>query len=201
MKKSMKKFMVACAAASAIAVAAGMSAMAAEVTYNAENNSAPINVPTDAAADTQKTVLVIPEAAKNNVTDADILYINQDSTLPENALLKAGTLADGKYLVMVGYYNADGAFAISEDSFTIGTVTPAKEILVGDADQNKRITTNDAAKVLAHTGKSITLTDDAEIAAAKSDGNTRITTNDATEILMYTSKVPTNYVGTIVTVE
>lgn len=189
MKKSMKKFMVACAAASAIAVAAGMSAMAAEVTYNAENNSAPINVPADAAAGTQKTVLVIPETARNDVKDADILYINQDATLPENALLKAGTLADGKYLVMVGYYKADNTFAISEDYFTIGGgASETHEVLMGDVTKPDGIINSmDAQQVLKYavTGSAAFASNPDKLIAADVAKPTVINSMDAQQILKY----------------
>lgn len=199
MKKSMKKFIVACAAVSAITAAAGMSAMAAE--YNAENNSVAITVPAEAAVDTQKTILVIPQDKETSVTDADIYYINQDADLGTTALLKGDSLADGTYVVKIGYYKADGTFAIANDSFTVGNDTPVKTILIGDVDLNKRITTNDASKILAHTSKVETLTGDPEIAARKCDGNERITANDASEILKYTSKISVEFVGTTVTVE
>ena len=194
MKKSMKKFMVACAAASAIAVAAGMSAMAAEVTYNAENNSAPITVPADAAAGPQKTVLVIPETAKNNVTDNNILYIDQGETLPADALLKAGTLADGKYLVMVGYYKADNTFAISEDYFTIGGGAPGgdpsetHEVLMGDVTKPDGIINSmDAQQVLKYavTGSAAFASNPDKLIAADVAKPTVINSMDAQQILKY----------------
>ena len=185
MKKSMKKFMVACAAASAIAVAAGMSAMAAEVTYDAENNSAPITVPADAAAGTQKTVLVIPETAKNNVTDNDILYIDQGETLPANALLKAGTLAEGKYLVMVGYYKEGGEFAISDDYFTIGSdVPPAPEYTLGDVNADTEIDSQDALIILEYEVGNTNLTDVQKLAADTNKDND-YDSQDALLILEY----------------
>jgi hypothetical protein len=202
MKKSMKKFMVACAAVSAMTAVAGMSAMAAE--YSADTNTATYAVP--AAADsTQMTVLVIPEGSKGSVQDSDILYINQDEkggAVNGTAALK-GTdkLADGNYLVMVGYYDADSTFKIAEDTFTVGDVNPGVDVLIGDVNGNKRIATDDATLVLQHTSGKTVLTGTGFAAAAYCDGsNTRIATSDASEILKYASGKATDYVGKTVTV-
>jgi hypothetical protein len=203
MKRSMKKFMVACAAVSAMTVAAGMSAMAAE--YSADTNTATYTVPT-AADNTQMTVLVIPEGVKGNVQDSDILYINQDEkggAVNGTAALKTveGGLTDGTYLVMVGYYDSDNVFQIAEDSFTIGNANPGVDVLIGDVNGNKRIATDDATLVLQHTSGKTVLTGTGFAAAAYCDGsNTRIATSDASEILKYASGKTTEYVGKTVTV-
>jgi hypothetical protein len=203
MKKSMKKFMVACAAVSAMTAVAGMSAMAAE--YNADTNTATYEVP--AAADsTQMTVLVIPEGSKGSVQDTDILYINQDEkggAVNGTAALK-GTdkLADGNYLVMVGYYDSDSTFKIAEDTFTVGDVNPGVDVLVGDVDQNGKITASDASAVLTYiaTEDGITEGTASFYAAAKSDNNDKITASDASAILVYIAAEEHDYVGKTVTV-
>lgn len=195
MKRSMKKFMTTCAAVTAIAAVASVSAMAAE--YTAETNSATYAVPTP-DQDTQMTVIVVPEDKVDAITDEDIYYINQDGTLSGNALLKGTELADGTYVVRVGYYEG-GEFKIAEEKFTVGDVIVnppvGTTVKVGDADQNNRISTNDAAKVLSHTSKLETLEGLAFKAAALSDNNDRISTNDAAEILKFTSKFEVDYVN------
>ena len=202
MKKSMKKFMIACAAVSAMTVAAGMSAMAAD--YTAENNSVAYAVPT-ADAGTQMTVLVIPKDKETNVTDEDILYINQDAVggaVNGTALLKGDSLADGTYLVKVGYY-ADGTFKIADDEFTIGSEPSGTEILVGDVDLNNKITASDASAVLTYIATEAGIEEGTKAfqAAAKSDNNNKITASDASAILTYIAAEEHDYVGKTITVE
>ncbi|MDO5397106.1 MAG: hypothetical protein Q4G33_04175 [bacterium] len=185
MKKSMKKFIVACAAVSAITVAAGMSAMAAE--YTEANNSVKFNVPAG-DADTQKTVLVIPTDKKGNVTEGDILYINQDAALADTALLK-GTekLADGKYVAMVGYYEG-GEFKISEDEFTVGDVVDTHEVLMGDVTNPMgTINSMDAQQVLKYavSGTAGFASDADKMIAADVSNPAGINSMDAQQILKY----------------
>ncbi len=192
MKRSMKKFMATCAAVTAIAAVSSVSAMAAD--YTAENNSVKFTVPT-ADADTQMTVLVVPKDAE--VTDENIYYIDQDATLADTALLKGDSLADGTYVVKVGYYK-DGVFTISPEEFTVGEIKEdGVEILVGNVDGNTRITTADATAVLKHTAGAELLEGTNFTAAALCDGNKRISTADATNILKYTSGDESTPVGTV----
>jgi hypothetical protein len=198
MKRSMKKFMVACAAVSAMTVAAGMSAMAA--TYDEATNTATYALP-DAAENTQMTVLVIPKDAQGNVGDEDILYINQDAQggtgVDGTAELKGTKLDDGTYLVMVGYYVDSDNFKIAEDTFTVGDAKEKRTVMVGDANLSNTITAADATLILKHTGKVQTLEGDALIAAARSNGNDSVTTADATAVVKYAAKVSVDYVGTV----
>lgn len=204
MKKSMKKFMVACAAVSAMTVVAGMSAMAA--TYDEATNTATYAVPT-AAEGTQMTVLVIPTSAKTNVQDSDILYINQDAVngtgVNGTAKLK-GTdkLADGDYVAMVGYYDSDNTFKIVEDPFHVGEINTGVEVLVGDVDQNGSVTASDASAILTYIATEDGITEGTKsfYAAAKSDNNDSITASDASAILVYIAAEEHDYVGKTITV-
>jgi hypothetical protein len=186
MKKSMKKFMVACAAVSAMTVAAGVSAMAAE--YSADTNTATYTVP--AATDsTQMTVLVIPEGAENNVQDSDILYINQDAkggAVNGTAALKAvdGGLADGTYLVKVGYYDADNVFRIAEDTFTVGNDTPTPAYTLGDVNADGEIDSQDALLILEYEVGAKDLTDTQKL-AADTNKDSDYDSQDALLILEY----------------
>jgi hypothetical protein len=171
-------------------VAAGMSAMAAE--YSADTNTATYTVPT-AADNTQMTVLVIPEGVKGNVQDSDILYINQDAkggAVNGTAALKAvdGGLADGTYLVKVGYYDADNVFRIAEDTFTVGNDTPTPAYTLGDVNADGEIDPSDALLVLKYyVGEDLTET---QILAADVNKDSEIDPSDALLILNY-------YVGNI----
>lgn len=200
MKKSMKKFMVACAAVSAITVAAGMSAMAAE--YSAETNTATYTVPA-AKADTQMTILVIAQDKAAAPADADILYINQDAVggaVNGTAALKAveGGLADGTYLVKVGYYDEAGTFNIADDTFTIGD-TPIQEthdVLIGDVvGTDGAINSTDAQQILRYTVKgtaSFASDKDKLIAANVTKNDTEINSTDAQQVLRYSVKGSTS---------
>lgn len=194
MKKSMKKFIVACAAVSAITVAAGVSAMAA--TYTADNNSVQFNNVPDADAGSQKTVLVIPADKKGNVAEEDILYINQDAALADTALLK-GTeaLGDGNYVVMVGYYK-DGAFAISEDPFTIGDAPETHEVLIGNVTSgDSLINATDGSQVLRYAADlTVPFAEDKDkvIAANVTKGDTIVNATDGNQILRYAADLQTD---------
>lgn len=184
MKRSMKKFMVACAAVSAITVAAGMSAMAA--TYDEATNTATYTVP--AAADgTQMTVLVIPQDKETNVADEDILYINQDATggtgVDGTAELKAGTLAKGTYLVKVGYYEGE-TFKIASETFKIGGETPEPIYTLGDVNADTEIDSKDALAVLKYETGDVDFTETEQL-AANVNKDSEIDSKDALQILKY----------------
>lgn len=201
----MKKFIVACAAVSAITAVAGMSAMAAE--YSAENNSVAITVPADAKADTQKTILVIPKDKETSVTDADIYYINQDAELGTTALLKGNNLADGTYVVKIGYYKEDGTFAIKNDEFKVGNDSPSgTDVLVGDVDVDGAVSSGDAVKILTYLANRKTGIDKGTVAyyaaaMCNSFEDDNISSDDATAILTYlANRRNHDYVGKTQTV-
>ncbi len=191
MKRSMKKFMVTCAAATAIAAVASVSAMAAD--YSAENNSATYTVPTS-DADTQMTVLVIPKDADGAVTDENIYYIDQDGTLSGTALLKGDSLADGTYLVKVGYYEG-GTFKIAQEEFVVGEVTEKTTVKIGDANGSNSITAADGTAILKHVGEVAALEGSKFVAAARSNGNDTVTAADATAVLKYVAEMTVANVG------
>jgi hypothetical protein len=192
MKKSMKKFMVACAAVSAMTVVAGMSAMAA--TYDEATNTATYAVPA-AAEGTQMTVLVIPTSAKTNVQDSDILYINQDAVngtgVNGTAKLK-GTdkLADGDYVAMVGYYDSNSTFQIAEDPFHVGNATETHEILMGDINGDEDIDSVDSQQILRYSvkGTASFASDKDKLFAADINVDGDVDSVDAQQILRYSVK-------------
>ncbi len=184
MKRSMKKFMVTCAAVSAIAAVASVSAMAAD--YTAENNSVAYTVPTP-DAETQMTVLVVPKGA--DVTDENIYYIDQDGTLSGNALLKGTELADGTYVVKVGYYK-DGEFSIDEDEFVVGETPDQPDnpdqptYTLGDVNDDGEIDSQDSLSILEYEVGNSDLTDTQKL-AADTNKDTEIDSQDSLLILEY----------------
>lgn len=181
MKRSMKKFMVTCAAVSAIAAVASVSAMAAD--YTADNNSVAYTVPTP-DAETQMTVLVVPEGAE--VTDENIYYIDQDGTLSGNALLKGTELADGTYVVKVGYYK-DGEFTIAEDKFTVGETSENPDqptYTLGDVNGDEEIDSQDSLMVLEYEVGNTDLTDTQKL-AADTNKDEEVDSQDSLLILEY----------------
>lgn len=175
MKRSIKKFMVTCAAVSAIAAVASVSAMAAD--YTADNNSVAYTVPTP-DAETQMTVLVVPKGAE--VTDDNIYYIDQDGTLSGSALLKGTELADGTYVVKVGYYK-DGEFSIAEDEFVVGEtsenpVQPTYKL--GDVNSDGKVDVTDALLV-AQKAVGMKEFDETQMAAADVNKDKKVDVTDA----------------------
>ena len=182
MKRSIKKFVVTCAAVSAVAAVTSASAMAAD--YTAENNSVTFSVPTP-DADTQMTALVMPKGAE--VTGENIYYIDQNiGAVSGNALLKGESLADGTYVVKVGYY-VGGEFAISEEEFVVGEIETLREILLGDVANPAGINAIDAQQVLKYsaTGEATFASDTDKLIAADVAKPTGINTVDAQQILKY----------------
>lgn len=207
MKRSMKKFMVTCAAVSAIAAVASVSAMA-EAVYTADGNSLTYGLPT-ADAGTQMTVLVVPKDAE--VTDENIYYIDQAEALTGSALLKGDKLEDGTYVVKVGY-TSGGEFAIQSEEFTLGEVIPpvdTTDVLLGNVvGTDATINATDAQQVLKYyvTGTAGFAADPYKLVAANVAGtDATINATDAQQILKYyvvgsvttnvgkTAKVNANY--------
>ena len=173
----MKKIFATIAAASAIAAVASVSAMAAD--YAAADNSVKYTVPTP-DSDTQMTVLVVPKGAE--VTDENIYYIDQDGTLSGSALLKGTALADGTYVVKVGYYKS-GVFTIAEDEFTVGGSTDP-EYTLGDITGEGFIDSEDALLAMDYEMGMCDL-DEVQLLAADTNHDTWVDSQDAILILDY----------------
>lgn len=196
MKRSMKKFLVTCAAAAAVTVC-GASAMAADFEVapaysNDAANTVTLSIP--AAVDTTKqaTVLVAPSDKIASVTDADILYVNQglttDGTMSTLLLKGTDVLADGKYTVKLGAYVGD-TFTIYEGEFQVGE---EEQVKYGDVTGDGRVQPNDGATVLMFTSRAIEFTD-AQKKSADVTGDNRVQPNDGATILMYTSRVISSF--------
>lgn len=209
MKSSMKKFFVTCAAVSAVSVCAAASAMAADFTQaptysDDDTNTVTIVVPADIDAEKQATVLVVPKDKVNEVTDEDILYINQgltsDNGMTTLKLKGTSKLEDGTYTVKFGGYVGE-TFTLYSGDFTVGDA--GRTILVGDANQSKDITSADASLILTCVSDEEGLDEgtDAYIAAAKSNGEDDLTSGDASAILSYLSDEEHDFVGNTITVD
>lgn len=186
----MKKFFVTCAAVSAVSVCAAASAMAADFTQapaysDDDTNTVTIAVPADIDASKQATVLVVPKDKVNEVTDEDILYINQGLTSDNGmTILKLkGTskLEDGTYTVKFGGYVND-TFTLYSGDFTVGDVEP--EYTVGDINSDNYINTSDAALVIMEYVTPGTLTEIQKL-AADINTDTYVNASDAAGIIAY----------------
>lgn len=196
MKSSMKKFFVTCAAVSAVSVCAAASAMAADFTQaptysDDDTNTVKIVVPADIDAAKQATVLVVPKDKVNEVTDEDILYINQgltsDNGMTTLKLKGTSKLDDGTYTVKFGGYVGE-TFTLYSGDFTVGDVT-THEVLLGDVVAAfGEINTTDAQQVLLKAvNREVEFEADPDkvIAANVTAGDSNINTTDAQQILAY----------------
>lgn len=190
MKSSMKKFFVTCAAVSAVSVCAAASAMAADFTQapaysDDDTNTVKIVVPADIDAAKQATVLVVPKDKVNEVTDEDILYINQgltsDNGMTTLKLKGTSKLDDGTYTVKFGGYVGE-TFTLYSGDFTVGDVTPT--VKYGDVNNDTLVTSSDAMIVSMAEVQKVTLNDTQKIAADIS-GDSLVTSTDAMGIAMY----------------
>ena len=190
MKSSMKKFFVTCAAVSAVSVCAAASAMAADFTQaptysDDDTNTVTIVVPADIDAAKQATVLVVPKDKVNEVTDEDILYINQgltsDNGMTTLKLKGTSKLDDGTYTVKFGGYVGE-TFTLYSGDFTVGDVTPT--VKYGDVNNDTLVTSSDAMIVSMAEVQKVTLNDTQKIAADIS-GDSLVTSTDAMGIAMY----------------
>lgn len=186
----MKKFFVTCAAVSAVSVCAAASAMAADFTQaptysDDDTNTVTIVVPADIDAEKQATVLVVPKDKVNEVTDEDILYINQgltsDNGMTTLKLKGTSKLDDGTYTVKFGGYVGE-TFTLYSGDFTVGDVTPT--VKYGDVNNDTLVTSSDAMIVSMAEVQKVTLNDTQKIAADIS-GDSLVTSTDAMGIAMY----------------
>ena len=95
-------------------------------------------------ANSETTILVLDKDANDtNVAEGDILYINQKNTSEGKDFSNMGlkltdvqNLADGEYIVKVGYYPVEGEFTIATAKLTVSSgTTPSgvvKTITWGD---------------------------------------------------------------------
>jgi hypothetical protein len=158
-----------------------------------------LSVTTPAAADTTKgdmTLLVLTEGALADeaVADGEILYIDQGTAGFAGLGLKtdvlgAVTAADG-HIIKVGYYDADGNFAIAQGYIKVSEDKPAVEYInlqLGDcADLNGTVDVSDVTAAVKHILGSPKLTGNYLIVGnADQDSNGAIDVSDVTAIVKH----------------
>jgi hypothetical protein len=183
----LKKFLLASAIVAAMTgiVATGALAVDLDCTWDAETESVVIaNCPDTAAV---KTLLVLDtaedDALLTTVTKDDIKQIDEQAKA--YTTVKVGPLEDGVYEVRVG---GDGS--ISSGTFKVSSVNedlPYDDgtILLGDANRNGEIASNDALVGLNYT-IGVTDLDRDVLQALDTNENGEIASNDVLLILNYT---------------
>lgn len=111
-------------------------------------------------ANSETTILVLDKDANDtNVAEGDILYINQKNTSEGKDFSNMGlkltdvqNLADGEYIVKVGYYPVEGEFTIATAKLTVSSgTTPSgvvKTITWGDLNFDSIVDGEDALYAL-----------------------------------------------------
>lgn len=193
MKKSLKTFMLACAATTAVTLALATSAFAKtgnDITADIDFDKAAGTVSMKASAfeglSGQTTILIHEQKADGSVelTADDILYINQDEagTTTFTGMGMKGGLVEGKtYVVKIGGENlADG---ILEGTFTIenGTV----KYILGDVTGEGDIDMSDSNAVVMHFIGAITIEEGTPRLAADVTGEGDIDMSDSNAIVMH----------------
>ena len=176
-----------------LAVLTAVSAMAAQVSAFAANEATvsgditgtyaaneegtyklTVTTPTAAKADTDMTLLVLDEDANPEaIADGDILYIDQGIVGTDNFAnlgLKdeiINTETTTGHIIKVGYYDAEGNFAIAEGTIAVVAATPdtiTVEFKVGDVNKADGVNSTDANYILSWlTGGSASVGGDYDI--------------------------------------
>lgn len=192
MKKFTKLFL-SCAAVAAVTAAVATSAMAADpVTLKGQlagstyaDGKLTIVAPAD--MDTTKTAtLLVVEGDGTTVEAAKVEGIDQSASgvaFDKTGLKTAPT--EGKYKVMLGYYDTNGTFKkATSNLFGAGVV-------VGDINSDEKINLTDATIVVKHYTKANVLTDESALVAADANDDSKINLTDATCIVKYYTKATT----------
>jgi len=196
--KTMKKFtkiMLSVAAVTAVSTAMAISAMADDtVTGTYASETGVVTLDGVVSSGDQQTLLVLTEDAAT-VTESIIAQIDQDASISQFVL--PANLESGTYYIRIG--GTDGT--IQTGTLTIGSQGGSThEVLIGDVDQNGRVTSGDASLVLTLVaGKNTgSLTGDALVAAQKCNGleDTKVTSADASAVLTYNANKKHDFVNT-----
>ena len=123
--------------------------------FNWDTSTLTINNGNAVKADSETTILVLDKDANDtNVAEQDILYINQKNTSEGTNFAGMGlkltdiqNLADGDYIIKVGYYPTEGNFTIADAILTVSSgTTPGEKtitIKLGDFNGDGRLTGSD----------------------------------------------------------
>lgn len=186
MKKFTKLFL-SCAAVAAITAAVATSAMAAELkgqlagsTY--EDGKLTIVAPADMDTTKAATLLVVPGDG-TSVDAATVEAIDQSASgvaFDKTGLKNAPT--EGKYKVMLGYYDTNGTFKkATSNLFGAG-------VKIGDANLDDDITLKDATAIIQYSLKGVALKSDEAMLAADANQDDDVTLKDATAVIQYSLK-------------
>lgn len=191
MKKFTKLFL-SCAAVAAITAAVATSAMAADpVTLKGQlagstyaDGKLTIVAPAD--MDTTKTAtLLVVEGDGTTVEAAKVEGIDQSASgvaFDKTGLKSAPT--EGKYKVMLGYYDTNGTFKKATSNLF------GSDIMIGDATLNGKVNVDDATAIIKHSAK-IKLLEGEALEAADANGNGKVNVDDATCVIKYAAKMTT----------
>lgn len=179
--KKFSKLFLSCAAVAAVTAAVATSAMAAgkvSATYTPAADgatTASLKITTHYTAD-QKTLLIVPSSVTlDKVSADDVVQIDQNADIVDVVL--PASIADGTYTVYMG---GDGQ--VYSTNFKVGN---ASSVLVGDVNQDEKITLGDATAIVRHKTGAATITDADALIAADTNFDNNITLGDATCIVMY----------------
>ena len=179
--KKFSKLFLSCAAVAAVTAAVATSAMAAgkvSATYTPAADgatTASLKITTNYTAD-QKTLLIVPSSVTlDKVSADDVVQIDQNADIVDVVL--PASIADGTYTVYMG---GDGQ--VYSTNFKVGN---ASSVLVGDVNQDEKITLGDATAIVRHKTGAATITDADALIAADTNFDNNITLGDATCIVMY----------------
>lgn len=190
--KKFSKLFLSCAAVAAVTAAVATSAMAAgEISAKytpAETGAttASLKIETKYDAD-QKTLLIVPSSVSlDKVTADDVVQIDQNAEIVDVVL--PAKLKDGTYTVYMG---GDGQ--VYSTNFKVGN---ASSVLVGDVNQDTKISLSDATGVVQHAMKVKAITDADALIAADANDDSKINLSDATCIVKYSVKM-TDGIGNV----
>lgn len=189
MKKFTKLFL-SCAAVAAITAAVATSAMAADpVTLKGQlagstyaDGKLTIVAPADMDTTKAATLLVV-EGDGTTVEAAKVEGIDQTASgvaFDKTGLKTAPT--EGKYKVMLGYYDTNGTFKkATSNLFGAG-------VKIGDANLDDDITLKDATAIIQYSLKGVALKSDEAMLAADANQDDDVTLKDATAVIQYSLK-------------
>lgn len=191
MKKFTKLFL-SCAAVAAVTAAVATSAMAADpVTLKGQlagstyaDGKLTIVAPADMDTTKAATLLVV-EGDGTTVEAAKVEGIDQSASgvaFDKTGLKTAPT--EGKYKVMLGYYDKEGTFKKATSNLF------GSDIMIGDVTLNGKVNVDDATAIIKHSAK-IKLLEGEALEAADTNGNGKVNVDDATCVIKYAAKMTT----------
>lgn len=187
MKKSIKKVLLTCAAASAVVFAMSATAMAADATYS--SGTITTNADLSAVADGKQVTIIVTEKGKDvNPANDDILYINQVSkdattfaTIPVDPT-KIDSTKD--YVIKIGGETLSSIITINLKGSGGST-----GYILGDINNSGEVNVSDAVGIVNHITGDAVLTGDA-LKAADTNADSDVNVSDAVNVVKYITGDP-----------